>query len=411
MLDPLNQILQEKGRAINDWIEKKWEGLKPVLYLSCDMRHSGYKIGVVDANIFPAGFNNLCSNFSKETSGAFRSYFENYYPHAKNILIYAEEHTRNKFYFKNLIHLKSLIEKTGKNVQIGMLGQFMTDSKLIADVENQQIIIERLGREGQQITANGFIPDLIVSNNDFSFGLPEIFKDIDQEIIPGPFLGWHRRKKINFFTYFDQLIDDFSDFIKMDSWFFKPMTLSVNGIKVDEKDSFDILAKVAEEVLLKTKEKYDHYGINQEPCVYIKSNSGTYGMGLITVSSAEDVKSLNRKQRNKLFTSRSGEVDSYLVQEAIPTADFYSGYPLEPVIYCVGKKDVGGFFRIHESKNEWESLNSPGMTFSCLCLHKLNEPHENMFLDCKQKESLVRICRLMSQLASMAVSQEVKSSF
>jgi len=310
-----------------------------------------------------------------------------------------------------LIHIKNLIEKTGKKVQIGMLGQFMTNSKLVANVENQQIMIDRLSREQNQISANGFIPDLIISNNDFSFGLPEIFKDITQEIIPSPLLGWHRRKKSNFFTYFDHLIDDFSALIEMDSWFLKPMTLSINGIKPDEKDSFDMLAKAAEEVLLKTREKYEHYGIKQEPCAYIKSNSGTYGMGLIMVSSSEDVKSLNRKQRNKLFASRSGEISSYLVQEAVPTADFYSGYPLEPVIYCVGKKDVGGFFRIHESKNEWESLNAPGMTFSCLCLHQLNEPHETLFLDCKQKESLVRICRLMGRLASIAVSEEAKSSF
>src|SRR3990167_4713869 len=183
MLDPLDQILKEKEKTINDWIEQKWAGLKPVFYLSCDIRHAGYKIGVVDANVFPAGFNNLCSNFSKETASAFHSYFEQYYPQAKNILIYAEEHTRNKFYFKNLIH-----------------------------VENQQIMIDRLSREQNQISANAFIPDLIISNNDFSFGLPEIFKDITQEIIPSPLLGWHRRKKSNFFTYFDHLIDDFSAF-------------------------------------------------------------------------------------------------------------------------------------------------------------------------------------------------------
>ena len=34
MLDPLDQILKEKEKTINDRIEQKWAGLKPVFYFS-----------------------------------------------------------------------------------------------------------------------------------------------------------------------------------------------------------------------------------------------------------------------------------------------------------------------------------------------------------------------------------------
>ena len=35
----------------------------------------------------------------------------------------------------------------------------------------------------------------------------------------------------------------------------------------------------------------------------------------------------------------------------------------EPVIYAFGSNLVGGFYRLHEDKNNSENLNSPGMTF------------------------------------------------
>ena len=132
-------------------------------------------------------------------------------------------------------------------------------------------------------------------------------------------------------------------------------------------------------------------------------------MGLAAVFSGEDILLFNRKKKNKLMSAKGGvAASSYLLQEGIPTIDKYSGFPVEPVIYAVGTHDVGGFFRVHESKNELESLNAPGMSFSCLCLHKLDEPHESYFLDCQEKEHVVNVSRFLCRLAALASARELE---
>ena len=60
---------------------------------------------------------------------------------------------------------------------------------------------------------------------------------------------------------------------------------------------------------------YQEYGIESEPFVIVKADAGTYGMGIMTVKDASEVKNLNRKQRNKMAVVKEGmavtEVDVY----------------------------------------------------------------------------------------------------
>ena len=46
------------------------------------------------------------------------------------------------------------------------------------------------------------------------------------------------------------------------------------------------------------------------------------------------------------------------------------------------------------------------MDFSCLCLHKLSEPHESMFIKCEEKEKLVKAARFLVRFASLAAAKE-----
>ena len=98
----------------------------------------------------------------------------------------------------------------------------------------------------------------------------------------------------------------------------------------------------------------------------IKADSGTYGMGIIQIKSIDELTNLNRKQRTKMTRIKGGnKLDKVILQEGI-----YSNETLhaktsiaEPVIYSFGNNLVGGFYRLHSSKNNSENLNSPGMTF------------------------------------------------
>lgn len=414
-----SNVIQKRGPEVEAWLAEQWKGLVPAVYLSCDIRHSGFKIGVVDTNLFPAGFNNLCPSFSRQTSQAFHDYLDTHYPKAKKILIYAEEHTRNKYYLKNLMHLQALLDEAGRQVAIGVKGDFMSEGTLKIAVDEAAITLLKAsihvipaalgGNDKNRLTVEGFDPDLILLNNDLSSGVPEILSTLAQPIIPPLSMGWHARRKSHHFGELQKLLADFAGHFELDPWLFTPLTDAIDGVDIDDETTLPPLAAKVDALLARISKKYAEYGITESPYVYVKSDVGTYGLGLLPVFSGDEILSLNRKKRGKLSSSKGNvKVSSYLIQEGIPTNDFYSGYPIEPVIYVVGKKDVGGFFRIHESKNEWESLNSPGMSFSCLCLHKLTEPHEEMFLDCQQKENVVTLSRFLARMASLAAARESK---
>jgi glutamate--cysteine ligase len=53
------RIVANLGR-VEEWFEQQSSGLALPVYSSYDIRDACYKAAIVDANIFPAGFNNIC---------------------------------------------------------------------------------------------------------------------------------------------------------------------------------------------------------------------------------------------------------------------------------------------------------------------------------------------------------------
>lgn len=404
-LDEIITLIEKKSHQIDDWFKTKWQSHTPLPYFSCDIRHASYKIGLVDTNLFPAGFNNLCPAFTRETAAAFKNYFSEYYPQVKKVLLLGEKHTRNKFYLLNLLHLKNLIQESGVECKVTLpLDTFPEPQVQIPIEENKTLLIEEVKVIDGKISIDDFIPDIILSNNDFSTGIPEPFENVNIPIVPSSDLGWHKRSKSKHFQNLQQLIQEFSQEFSIDPWLLFPITESVSEVY---ENNLAKLADKVDDVLKEIQRKYAEYNVSETPYVFIKNDSGTYGLGILAVQSSEEVLSLNRKKRSKLFATKGGsQSNRFLVQEGIPTYDTYSGYPIEPVIYGVGKTPVGGFFRIHEGKNPFESLNAPGMSFSCLCLHKLDEPHETYFINCKHKQNLVQVSKFLARFASLAAALE-----
>lgn len=406
-LEPILHIIKNQKTALASWFSKKEKGLKAPLYVSCDLRHSGHKISVVDTNLFPAGFNNLCPTYLKATQKSFENYLDFYHPNASKILLYAESHTRNKFYLKNIIALKNLLSSSKREVRVGMNKEALPQARIEVSIDSDTLELNQVSKSEGKIFCDSFVPDLIISNNDFSAGIPDFFSDLTQPIIPDPRLGWHSRKKSTHFKILENLVSDFSNEFKVDPFQLFARFDSVD-VNFDDEKSVSHLAGKVDALLSQITDDYKKRGIVDAPYVYVKSDQGTYGLGLLPVFSGDDVLKLNRKQQNKLTSAKHNkDITTYLIQEGVPTQDFYSGYPLEPVIYAVGFEDIGGFFRIHESKNQWESLNAPGMSFSCLCLHKLDQPHEQYFVDCCEKESVVSVSRFLTRIACIAAAMEL----
>src|SRR4029078_12936107 len=94
------------------------------------------------------------------------------------------------------------------------------------------------------------------------------------------------------------------------------------------------------------------------------ADAGTYGMGIMTVRDASEVKDLNRKQRNKMSVVKEGlEVSDVIIQEGVLTNERINDAVAEPVVYMMDRYVVGGFYRVHAERGIDENLNAPGSSF------------------------------------------------
>jgi glutamate--cysteine ligase len=401
------QIIHCKDR-LEEFFLRESVGLTPPFYLSCDIRHSGKKIAVIDTNLFPAGFNNLCPSYSRQAVATIRNYFNKYYPSISKIILLSEEHTRNRFYLENVERLRALLVSVGVEVQVAYAGVEISTPELEVSLGDDRFLkMGRIEIRGGQPAVGDFVADLVISNNDFSQGLPPALSPIADRILPSPQLGWHRRRKGTHFGILKELVTKMAGVLEMDPWFLMGLYRSVAVKDLAAPHELKALAENVAALLSEIQLKYQEYDIADTPYAFIKNEAGTYGMGVWDVSDAEEVLRMNRRTRNKLQSAKGGVApDAFLVQEGIPTADFYSNLPIEPVIYMIGFEPIGGFFRMNTQRDALSSLNTPGMIFSCLCLHKLDEPHEENFLNCAEKEYLVQMSMVMAKVATLAAAKE-----
>ena len=87
----------------------------------------------------------------------------------------------------------------------------------------------------------------------------------------------------------------------------------------------------------------------------------------MTVKTPDDVRGLNRKQRNKMSVIKEGlEVTEVIIQEGVYTFESLNEAVAEPVVYMIDHYVVGGFYRVHTGRGMDENLNAPGMHFEPL---------------------------------------------
>jgi glutamate--cysteine ligase len=116
--------------------------------------------------------------------------------------------------------------------------------------------------------------------------------------------------------------------------------------------------------LKQMRSKYREYGVKETPYVVVKADAGTYGMGVMTIKSPDELINLNRKQRNKMSTIKDGlTVSEVLIQEGVHTFESINQAVAEPVVYMIDRYVVGGFYRVHSNRAADENLNAPGMHF------------------------------------------------
>jgi glutamate--cysteine ligase len=367
----LEQRFLDNDTTVERWLRTQWLDHTPPFYASVDLRNAGFKLAPVDTNLFPGGFNNLNPAFLPLCVQAAMSAIEKICPEARNLLLVPENHTRNQFYLMNVARLAKILHATGLNVRIGSLLPEITAPTVLDLPDGQQLTLEplkRLGSEGRRLGLDDFDPCAILLNNDLSAGIPDLLKNLhEQYVIPPLYAGWHARRKSGHFSAYRDVANGFAEALGIDPWLINPEFAVCGKVNFQERSGEECLAAQVDFLLTRMRAKYAEYKIESEPFVIVKADAGTYGMGIMTVKDASEVKGLNRKQRNKMAVGKEGlQVTEVIIQEGVPTLERVDEGTAEPVVYMIDRYVVGGFYRVNTSRGVDENLNAPGMTFKPL---------------------------------------------
>ncbi|MCB5208101.1 glutamate--cysteine ligase [Methylovorus mays] len=367
----LEQRMLAAMPQIEHWFRSQWAEYSVPFYASVDLRNAGFKLAPVDTNLFPGGFNNLNPEFLSLCVQAAMGAVEKICPDARRLLVIPENHTRNTFYLRNVAALTNILRHAGLEVRIGSISPEITEPTYLETHDGGSILLEPVQRKGNRLVLDNFDSCAILLNNDLSGGVPDILQGLEQNLIPPLHAGWATRRKSQHFSAYNGVVKDFANLLGIDEWLLNPYFDTCSGLDFHARVGEAELAEKVDQLLAKIRIKYAEYGVEQEPFVIVKADAGTYGMGIMTVKSPEDVKDLNRKQRNKMAVVKEGmQVSEVILQEGVYTFECIHDAVAEPVVYMMDHFVVGGFYRVHTGRGVDENLNAPGMHFEPLAFEK-----------------------------------------
>src|SRR5438552_374223 len=95
------------SQPLGDWLAKRVPQEFEPFYASIDLRDAGFKLAPVDANLYPAGFNNICPEDLDRAEEILKPLLVRHLGRLpKQIAILPEAHTKNLFYADNLFELR-----------------------------------------------------------------------------------------------------------------------------------------------------------------------------------------------------------------------------------------------------------------------------------------------------------------
>jgi len=332
ILAELEQKIVDKEDDLKQWFAQKRSSLEMPIYGSVDIRDSNWKVAVVDANQYPAGFNNL-----KE--GDIGIHFREAIGDLRHIHIWPESHTRNPGYQLHLESLSEILENEGYAVTIGVLDHV----------------------EGEVVSVNGAVPDLILLNNDLTDGP---LGELGVPVRPTPEMGWYRRRKSTHFSAIQSYVDEVASILEIDPWLLSTHWIISEDKCLEKETCLTLLAAEADNCLAFIQSKYDQYGISGKPTLFVKNDKGTFGLGIIEITSGEELLNLSNRKMRKLTYGKGGvEAENFLLQEGVPSGLSWDDMIVEPVAYCANGRVGGWFYRGNAKKGEMSNLNSPSSIF------------------------------------------------
>ncbi len=361
MLHDRHRLLEDKREEITAWMRAKRAEVPIPIYGSVDVRDAGWKVGVVDANHFPAGFNNVAKEELEHLAQLFAEHLGRTHPGCKWVHLLPESHTRNQAYVENIASIKTMIEHAGYQCTVGSLA--LNEFASLHGITGPLMLTNVEVDEHDTLTVNGQRPDLILLNNDLTEGaIPGL---ASATTTPPPQMGWHRRRKSEHYIALQPYVEEVASILQIDPWHLMPEWMVSEDKCLTEEPCKRRLAGEINAFLDRLRAKYQSMGIDREPKVVFKNDSGTYGLGVMVLSSGDEILNLSNRKANKLRYAKGGaSVENYLIQEGIPTVlTTEDNETLEPVVYLVDGEAASWFYRINGKKSDMENLNSPSARF------------------------------------------------
>lgn len=406
----LERRILDAQSQIEHWFRSQWHSHQTPFYGSVDLRNSGFKLAPVDMNLFPGGFNNLSADTIPLAVQAAMNAIDRICPEARSILLIPENHTRNTFYLQNVAALMHIFELGGLKVRLGSLNPEIDRPTALEAANGTRLLVEPIARRGGRLVLqDGFNPCLVLLNNDLSAGVPPILRNLEQALLPPLHAGWAIRRKSHHFAAYDQVANAFADMISIDPWLINPLFSQLGGLDFQSRQGEQQLADTVSDMLGQIRQRYQKNDIDHQPFVIVKADAGTYGMGVMSVKSPEDVLALNRKARNKMSVVKEGlEVSEVIVQEGVYTFETVEDAVAEPVVYMMDRSVVGGFYRVHTDRGIDENLNAPGMHFAPLSFETACFPDRQGKPDCARNRFYSY--GVIARLALLAGARELEAT-
>ncbi len=359
LLDQFQPRLEAANSALADFFTSHRATLPEPIYGSIDVRDAGWKVAAVDANAFPAGFNNVGKRDRRGLSQCLVAWVDREHPEAEHIHIWPESHTRNPGYVENLRVLSQMLAQKGRLVTIGspeLAGHAALEG------HEGELQLSAVFQTGSGISVEGATPDLLLLNDDLTAGTLTGLGDIP--VTPPLGMGWHSRRKSSHFRVVQPLIDKAAEIIGIDPWLLGTHWMVSESKCLERETCLTELAAEVNECFGFIRGKYAEYGIEGEPVMFVKNDSGTYGLGIIEISSGDELLNLSKRRLNRLTYGKGGQdAEDFLLQEGVPTALRWGDSVVEPCMYGVGGRVCAWFYRTNDRKGVMSNLNSPSSRF------------------------------------------------
>ena len=361
---------------ISELLDKKCPKRRRPFACSFDIRLSEKKAFVVDGNFFPAGWHRF--PFPKKSEWAMhqrnvKSFFR--WKGDESIAIVPEHHIQNEDYLHNLAWIHNFFECCGFRTFVmpitedGSIPQKVSLDHILGPCHESPLTYFPYECQKHQLVVEGHRIDFALSQYDGSKSELRLSKSVDLPFYPPHFCSWQHRRKHQYFEAYHRFVSDVEKELGEDM---SPYRFAFESFTV-QKD-LKLPTTPIEKAALAVTEHWDkvvtwvkrvtaHCG--DSGYWILKSDHGTYGLGVEVLSADEPIQSWSVRKIKRFRHGRHNmPVLGLVLQEGIPSSLKIDGKVAERVDYYFLGEKFSHLFRLHGEKSALENLNRPGAEYA-----------------------------------------------